>query len=66
MSEPWTRAEQINYSTFGTKEAPPEWAAAWKALRELAKATNCPLGYNVRDHFNRLADAEHAASMSVD
>lgn len=65
-SEPWTRAEQINYATFGTKEAPKEWNDAWVAVRDLAKATNCPLGTSIFTHFNNLITAYHHASMSVD
>lgn len=66
MTTPWTRQEQINYATFGTKVAPPEWGAAWEAVRALAKATNAPLGISIFDHFNKLLSAYHHASMSVD
>lgn len=66
MSEPWTRQEQINYSVFRTKTAPPEWGAAWEAVRKLATATGCPLGTSIFDHFNKLLEAHTAASISVD
>lgn len=66
MSAPWTRREQINYATFGTRTEPPEWGAAWEAVRALAKVTNAPLGTSIFAHFNKLLDAHHDASMSVD
>ncbi len=66
MDGEWTRSEQINYSTFGTREAPREWVEAWNAVLQLAKATDCPKGSNIFDHFNKLLERYHHASMSVD
>ncbi len=66
MSEPWTRAEQINYATFGTKEAPPEWDAAREAIFALCRVTDWETGIHYLVHFNRLCEREHHAEMSVD
>lgn len=68
MTEPWTRQEQINYSTFGTKEAPPEWAAVWKALQQFAHNTNYEYspGMDVLKHFLKFHERHTAAEMSVD
>lgn len=64
--EPWTRQEQINYSVFHSKVAPPEWNEALEAIHKLAKVTNCPLGNSTIDHFNKLWESYTHASVSVD
>jgi hypothetical protein len=67
LSKPWTRQEQINYATFGTKEAPMEWDMAWRAIGDLALATGMKPGEGtIFTHFNKLLDRYHHASMSVD
>lgn len=65
-TEPWTRDEQVNYATFGTKEAPEEWHAAWRAVGDLARATGHVPGTSIFDHFNKLLASYEHASMSVD
>ncbi len=63
---PWTRAEQINYATFGTKEAPPEWDAAQDAIRALNRVTEWKVGVFYLDHFMKIVERYHHAEMSVD
>ncbi len=68
MSEPWTRAEQVNYAVFGSKKAPPQWGHAIHAISELALATgyvHTP-GYDIFKHFTDLRKRYEHASMSVD